>query len=247
MIRTFFKSLLSYPTCRMPKGCWVYAIGDIHGRADLLEQAFEKIDLDRSRGNFDTYHQVFLGDYVDRGPQSKTVIDLLIARLNETKAIALRGNHESLLVDSFESSATLKRWSYLGGLETMMSYGLPIKIRNSGPLLERLRADWEHAFPMGHRKFLSQLQYSASIGDYFFAHAGVRPGVSLDSQEPADLMWIRDEFLNSNRWHGKYIVHGHTPSESPIVLPNRMCIDTGAYITGNLTCVKLFDEQVVFL
>lgn len=247
MIRNFFKSLLPFPKHRIPEGCSVYAVGDIHGRADLLEQAFEKIDLDRSRGSFDTYQELFLGDYVDRGPDSRTVVDLLIARVGATRAIALRGNHESLLEGSFESSATLRHWSYLGGLETMMSYGLPIKVRGSSAFPEKLRADWEYAFPSNHRNFLSQLQYSASIGDYFFAHAGVRPGVSLENQKPADLMWIRDDFLNSNRWHGKFVVHGHTPSETPIVLPNRMCIDTGAYITGNLTCVKLFEEQIVFL
>lgn len=242
-----FKSLFKVPIPSVPVGSVIYAIGDVHGRADLLEQAFEKIEKDRSLRSFDTCYEVYLGDYVDRGPASKGALDLLIARTKNPGVVALRGNHEDVMLGTLEHPDALEKWRSVGGAETMMSYGLSGDLGKSRVSELELFANWLDVVPESHRTFLAGLNHSISIGDYFFAHAGVRPGISLEQQKPRDLMWIREEFLKSNKWHGKYIVHGHTPTERPDLRLNRMGIDTGAYITGKLTCLKLFESEKVFI
>lgn len=230
---------------QVPHGVRVYAIGDIHGRADLLEQMFKRIDADFAQAPVPHRIEVFLGDYVDRGPASRQVLDLLIGRgarhLIERgrthQTIFLKGNHEALLVDFIAHPSTLGDWQRLGGLETLMSYGLAAFINKR--IHAELATAFDKALPPSHRRFLDDLKPSFVCGDYFFVHAGVRPGVALEKQRAEDLLWIRQEFLFCEEAFGKIIVHGHTPVMQPDIRPNRINIDTGAYATGRLSCLVL--------
>lgn len=180
-----------------------------------------------------------LGDYVDRGPASREVLDLLAGNPFPTPYVALKGNHEAVVEGFLEAGAGGDLWRKFGGLETLHSYGVPVADvmmgRNFDVAAERLRA----ALPDAHRAFLTSLRTSYTHDGYFFCHAGVRPGVALAQQTEADLLWIREDFLGSTVDFGKIVVHGHTPVEAPDVRPNRINIDTGAFITGQLTCVVL--------
>jgi diadenosine tetraphosphatase ApaH/serine/threonine PP2A family protein phosphatase len=223
----------------------IYAIGDIHGRLDLLERAIAAIRYDVEEHG-PAALTVTLGDYIDRGPQSRGVLDRLIENPFPTSYVALKGNHETLLEAFLADSATGPHWRQQGGVETLRSYGIQV-----GGLLgasfatarDQLRA----ALPASHTQFLSSLKTSISRGKYFFCHAGVRPGVPLERQSDDDLLWIRDTFLSSCMDFGKIVVHGHTPSAEPDVLPNRIGIDTGAFATGRLTCVVLSGGAPRFL
>lgn len=228
---------------RVPDGTVLYVVGDIHGRADRLEAVQEKIDRDPQRLDSDRCIEVYLGDYVDRGPDSRRVLTGLIKRSNERNIITLRGNHEQIMGEALADERVIEDWRPLGGLATISSYGVRVAARPTADQLLELHQEWVDAVPDAHRAFLSTLVNWASEGDYFFAHAGVRPGVPLEDQSADDLLWIRDLFLNSAQWHGKVVVHGHTPVKVPEFLPNRINIDTGAYITGNLTCLRLVGEQ----
>lgn len=224
----------------------VYAIGDIHGRLDLLERAIAAIgrDTDRHGGEALT---VTLGDYIDRGPASRGVIERLAANPFPTPYIALKGNHETLLEAFLTDPGGGEHWRRLGGLETLHSYGVPVADlmlgRNYAEASQRLR----EALPPHHLDFLRSLKTSHSLGGYFFCHAGVRPGVPLERQNDDDLMWIRDEFLSSTIDFGKTIVHGHTPVDAPDIRKNRINIDTGAFASGRLTCVVLEESGPRFL
>ena len=224
----------------------LYVIGDIHGRLDLLDQMIVAIHRDvEERGA--GARTVTLGDYVDRGPASRGVLDCLVGKPFPTPLVALKGNHEALLQGFLANPAVGKHWRSLGGAETLYSYGVPVgRLRTEQNYIEaadRLRA----ALPAEHLTFLQSLKTSYSHGKYFLCHAGVRPGVPLDNQEEEDLLWIRDEFLNSKMDFGKIIVHGHTPRPEPEVLPNRINVDTGAFATGRLTCAVLQDDGHRFL
>lgn len=247
MIRSLLRYFSDVPVPKVPDGSVIYVVGDIHGRADLLEQKIETIENDRNLRRFDTYQEIYLGDYVDRGPGSPRVLDLLIARTAIPGVVTLRGNHEHVMGGTFAQPELLERWRFMGGLETMMSYGLSYELAKGGSSTLQLHAKWLEAVPQAHKEFLEGLVYSISVGDYFFAHAGIRPGIALERQDPRDLMWIREIFLQSKRWHGLFVVHGHTPTEKPDFQHNRLGIDTGAYITGNLTVLKLFGTEKVIL
>ena len=179
----------------MPDGVRVYAVGDIHGRVDLLEQLLKGIDEDLKRAPVPQSVEVFLGDYVDRGPASRQVLDLLIEREKRHRTIFLKGNHETLLTNFIASPAHAWRLAALGGLETLMSYGLAPLINADARSQLELADAFDEALPASHRKFLSGLKPSFTCGDYFFVHAGVRPGIALEKQREADLLWIRHEFL----------------------------------------------------
>ncbi len=230
---------------RVPNGVRVYAIGDIHGRADLLDQMFKRVDADFVQAPVSHRIEVFLGDYVDRGPASRQVLELLIERgrphqIERGKthqSIFLKGNHEALLVDFIAHPSTLDDWQRLGGLETLMSYGLAPFINKR--MRAELAAEFDKALPPSHKNFLSDLKTSFICGDYFFVHAGVRPGIALEKQRQEDLLWIRQEFLFCEEDFGKVVVHGHTPVQQPEVRSNRINIDTGAYATGRLSCLVL--------
>jgi serine/threonine protein phosphatase 1 len=215
----------------------IYAIGDIHGRLDLLDRAIAAIHRDvEKRGP--AALTVTLGDYVDRGPQSRGVLDRLIENPFPTPYVPLKGNHETLLEDFLADAATGAHWSQQGGLATLQSYGIQVG-GVLGMAYAKARDQFQAALPTAHMEFLRALRISFASGRYFFCHAGVRPGIPLERQRESDMLWIRDEFLTSTVNFGKIIVHGHTPVPEPEVLPNRIGIDTGAFATGRLTCVVL--------
>ena len=220
----------------------LYAIGDVHGRLDLLERAIQAIDRDvAERGG--TALTVTLGDYIDRGPQSRGVIERLSVNPFPTPYVALKGNHETLLEAFLADPSVGAHWRRLGGLETIASFGVPVQQLMLGRNYEDAAAQLRQALTQQHRDFLASLKTSVVVGRYFLCHAGIRPGVPLDRQREDDLLWIRDEFLNSTEDFGKIVVHGHTPVAEPEVLPNRINIDTGAFMTGRLTCVVLEKDR----
>lgn len=232
---------------RVPDGVSIYAIGDVHGRSDLLDRAFSRIDADLATNPPRRAIQVFLGDYIDRGPDSFGVLDRLINRGQTHEVVCLKGNHELFLLEFLRDPSMLKHWRQYGGLDTLMSYGVAPQFNASEAELEALADRLFQAMPVRQRDFLSGLTTSFSCGDYFFVHAGVRPRVPLDQQREQDLLWIRDEFLQSEQDFGKIIVHGHTPVDEPDVRANRINIDTGAYATGRLTCLILERDKRWFI
>ena len=232
---------------RVPDGVRVYAIGDIHGHLDLLDQVLARIDAHLADNPISQPIEVFLGDYVDRGPQSRVVLDRLIERSHTHRTIFLKGNHEVLLATFPTDPNILDEWRKYGGLETLMSYGLKPSAKRSPSQYPELAAALEHALPQSHRDFLSELKTHFVCGDYFFVHAGVRPNVSLHLQSENDLLWIRDDFLKYEKPFDKIIVHGHTPVPAPEIRSNRINIDTGAYATGKLTCLVLESDQLDFI
>jgi calcineurin-like phosphoesterase family protein len=232
---------------RIPGGMRIYAIGDLHGRADLLERLLAKIDQDLTAHPIRRAVQVFLGDYVDRGPSSRDVITRLIDRAHLHETVFLQGNHEVIFQEFLDNPQVFEHWRQFGGLDTLMSYDVKVPLRMTAAQLADLSAATYDALPPSHRSFLNQLIPWFSCGSYFFVHAGVRPGVALDAQRQEDLYWIREEFLNHERSFGKIIVHGHTPVDEPDIRPNRINIDTGAYATGRLTCLILEGSERRFL
>jgi len=231
----------------VPDGTRVYCVGDIHGRDDLLLEMAERIAADMETRSFDHAVTVFLGDYVDRGPGSMRVVERLACGEWPTPMIALAGNHEDLLMAFLEDEGVLEVWRSLGGLETLHSYGVNVGLAMAGRDFKAVQAAFAAVFPERHRHFLHRLENSTHIGDYFFCHAGVRPGVPLNRQDRNDLLTIRDTFLSSEAEHGKLVVHGHTPSLAPEIRPNRIGIDTAAYATNRLTCLVLEKDQRRFL
>ncbi|RXT47727.1 metallophosphoesterase family protein [Bradyrhizobium betae] len=237
----------SAPKPRLPDGIRIYAISDIHGCSDLLKTMFEVIDRDlMTIGRRRALH-VFLGDYIDRGPDSSGTIDLLIDRARRHESIFLKGNHEEFLFEVLRDPEMLQNWRQYGGLQTLSSYGIqpPLNptVEEQKELIDRLAL----AIPMHHRMFFERLRTRFVCGDFFFVHAGIKPGLPLASQREEDLLWIRDEFLLSERKHEKYIIHGHTPVREPDIRPNRANIDTGAYATGNLTLLTIQGHQLLAL
>jgi serine/threonine protein phosphatase 1 len=232
---------------RVPTGMRVYAIGDVHGRSDLLGEIFSRIDADLKADPAPRVLQVLLGDCVDRGPSSRKVIDLIISRSRTHETHCLKGNHEALLLNFLHDPDTLPAWEKVGGIETLDSYGLAPLLKELPRHPAELAVYFDLALPKSHRQFLAQLKTSFVCGDFFFAHAGVRPGIPLVDQREMDLLWIRREFLTHEREFGKIIVHGHTPVAKPEVRSNRINIDTGAFATGCLTCLKLDGGEIDFL
>jgi serine/threonine protein phosphatase 1 len=222
-------------------------VGDIHGRDDLLREMAERVEADMRTRSFDLTVTVFLGDYVDRGLGSRHVVERLSRNEWPTPTIALTGNHEDLLLAFLEDEGVLEAWRSLGGLATLHSYGVKVGPAMVGRDFKAVQQEFAGRLPEGHRHFLETLKLSTTIGDYFFCHAGVRPGVSLERQLRDDLLTIRDAFLSSEADHGKVVVHGHTPSLTPEICPNRIGIDTAAYATNRLTCLVLESEKRCFL
>jgi serine/threonine protein phosphatase 1 len=217
----------------------VYAIGDIHGRSDLLDRMVDEIARDLKARPAGDCLTVTLGDYVDRGQDSRGVLDRLAGNPFPTPFVALKGNHEVLLETFLRDPATADQWRRLGGLETLQSYGVPVASVMIGRDYREAAAALRAAVPGEHVAFLGSLKTSLTVGSYFLCHAGVRPGIALERQGVDDLLWIREPFLSSRVGFGKIIVHGHTPTDAPEILPNRINIDTGAFMTGRLTCAVL--------
>jgi serine/threonine protein phosphatase 1 len=234
-----------------PAGRVFYVIGDIHGRADLLEDLLNQIIGDAERLEDGVEREIiFLGDYVDRGPDSRLVIDMVLAARSDRRfaaVTALKGNHEDALLRFLRDANVWPVWSQYGAHETLIAYGVAPPPANGNIeqwALARLRL--EAAIPPDHLAFLEGLELSATRGDYFFVHAGVRPGVPLEHQSERDMLSIRDEFITCPEPFDKVVVHGHTVGE-PYLGANRIALDTGAYASGVLTAIKLKDGERTLL
>jgi serine/threonine protein phosphatase 1 len=237
------------PKQGIPKGRTVYAVGDIHGRADLLLRLYALILEDAGKTGPSEKTIIYLGDYLDRGPYVRETLDLLTSDpLRGFDSHYLLGNHERLFLSFLEDPRTLQLWMDLGGQSTLLSYGVQPPGSGFPPQrAEQIRREIITAMPRKHHRFLHQLELYLQLGDYLFVHAGIRPGISLEKQNAEDLLWIRDEFLASKAEHPLRVVHGHTIREEIQNRPNRIGIDTGAYATGNLTCAVFENFQVRFL
>lgn len=237
----------------------VYAIGDIHGEIRLLDRLLDRIadDARHHLRHGTKVVLVFLGDYVDRGPDSRAVLDRLIALPAALPAGGacrfLRGNHEAGMVDFLRSPRHGAHWLAFGGSETLASYGIPALAEGNGSArLQALGQELERQLPPAHRHFLDRLESHAVYGDYVFVHAGLRPGVRLDRQKRDDMMWIREPFLSSLRGGRHTVVHGHTITDQVSFHPHpetplRIGVDTGAYASGVLSAVRLHghDRHVI--
>jgi serine/threonine protein phosphatase 1 len=192
--------------------------------------------------------EIYVGDYIDRGPDARRVVEIVSgsAPLCDRR-ICLMGNHEQILLDFLADPGVISSWMSLGGLETLLSYGLRAKLSLRPDEAKEIHAELLARLPPAHERFIRELPLSFSCGDYFFVHAGVRPGIGLAAQRPDDLLWIREPFLTSTRNFGAIVVHGHTPATAPVILPNRIGIDAGAYVTGLLTCLVLQGKELRFL
>ena len=226
---------------RVPDGSVVYAIGDVHGCTEQLDALHEAIVDDASKRAATRRVLVWLGDYVDRGPDSRGVIDRLLSPPAGFDAFALKGNHEQFLLDFLIDPSIGPHWMMNGGAETLASYNIPIMDgcyfrADRWDALSRALRD---ALPPAHRRLLDRLRPSHREGDYLFVHAGIRPGTPLDEQALDDLLWIRGEFLFSEADHGAIVVHGHTISDEPQIRPNRIGIDTGSFFSDRLTALVL--------
>jgi serine/threonine protein phosphatase 1 len=233
----------------VPPGSRVYAVGDIHGRVDLLRALHRLIQEDASRRQAPRNVVVYLGDYIDRGAESPGVIDLLLNQpLRGFERVHLKGNHEDTLLQFLDDTGVGPAWLLYGGAETLQSYGVrPPRATSPREDMVRAQSELKQKLPERHRQFMAGLELTHAEGDFLFAHAGVRPGIPLDQQLEQDLLWIRDEFLLSDAEFGKIVVHGHTITSRPDVQPNRIGIDTGAFASGTLTCLVLAGTELAFL
>jgi serine/threonine protein phosphatase 1 len=222
---------------RVPEEVRIYAVGDVHGRADLLAPLLSQIEADAAGHPISRPIAVFVGDYIDRGPASKEVIELLLAWRRRKEAVFLKGNHEDFLLKFLQNAAVLDDWRHCGGLKTLIAYGLKPPISPTPFEQAQLARDLARVLPETHRAFLQALELSFTCGDFLFVHAGVRPLIPIEQQAEDDLLWIREEFLLWEREFEKIVVHGHTPVHEPDIRANRINIDTGAFATGRLTCM----------
>jgi len=234
----------------VPDGHRIYAVGDIHGRADLLHRLQALIAEDAAGASENIQKTViYLGDYVDRGLESKAVIDLLAADSPADLAtICLKGNHEETMLLFLDDVTIGPAWFAMGGDATAYSYGVGLpKGLSQKARFDHVWHELHQRIPATHISFLSELRLTYTIGDYMFVHAGVRPGVALDQQNTEDLLWIRDEFLSATAGWDKVIVHGHSASHRPQSLPHRIGVDTGAYATNVLTSLVIEGRERRFL
>jgi diadenosine tetraphosphatase ApaH/serine/threonine PP2A family protein phosphatase len=232
----------------LPEGLRIYAVGDIHGRFDLLQALAAQIERDCKKAPVARAIEVYLGDYVDRGPDTRDVVEWLIETppLGD-KRICLMGNHEDLLLRALGDGSAMPNWLFNGGGQTIASYLRDGVRRADLETAGDFRAAFLDALPAKHRAFFASLPRTAVFGGYLFVHAGIQPGRALEDQDPEDLIWIREAFLDSEEDFGRIVVHGHTPVSAPDVRSNRINIDTGAVFSGRLTCVALEGKTRRFL
>ncbi len=237
-----------------PQGARIYAIGDSHGCIEKLVDLRAAILEDSARADAAGPAAarrvvVYLGDYIDRGPASREVLDLLIEQpLAGFESVHLLGNHEAFMLQFLDEAGDPLNWILNGGDATLSSYGVEIGQLSLGSAEgEGLRAALARRVPRKHRAFLSNLRPRHVEGDYLFVHAGIRPGVAIEAQDLEDLIWIREPFLGSNADHGKIVVHGHTPGQAPVIRANRIGIDTGACYGGKLTTLVLEESRRRFI
>ncbi len=231
---------------QLEPGLRIYAIGDIHGCIDQLRELLDAIDDDVRLFSPQSHRIVFLGDYVDRGPANFDVVEYLIGLKNSSRdCIFLRGNHDDRFTGFCKHPEAIAegylRW---GGIPTLRDYGV---IQEPGESIQSLSERFRNGIPAHHYQFMDQLPLTYVCGDYFFCHAGVRPGTALEDQLDHDLLWIRHDFLMHDEPFTKIVVHGHTPVEEPEVKSNRINVDTRCFDTGRLTAVVLEGNDHRFL
>lgn len=230
------------------RGYRAYVVGDVHGRLDLLEQLLAKVESEREARPARKTLLVFLGDLIDRGPQSAEVVERLRTYASDdVRTVFLLGNHEEVLLRILEGDTWLiPSWLRFGGTQCLESYGVrPAKIE--GKSHERALAIVREAIPPAHEKFLKSFVDTCRFGDFLFVHAGIRPGVPIENQLQEDLRWIREDFLLDRSDHGCVVVHGHTIRPQVEELPNRIGIDTGAYSSGVLTALVIEGSEHWYL
>jgi serine/threonine protein phosphatase 1 len=233
----------------LPHGKRIYAIGDIHGRLDLLEQLIAAIRADNDRRPAAEVTLILLGDLVDRGPDSAAVVGYCrkFASLSE-RFVVLKGNHEAAMVQALRGSRrTLAAWLRMGGDITLQSWGVDVAAIHDGASTKLMR-EARGAVTQGVLAWLDNLPLSMRLGDYLFVHAGIRPGIKLARQKETDLLWIGEPFLESDIDHEVVVVHGHTVTpDGPAFRNNRIGIDTGAYYTDRLTALVLDGAEIATL
>jgi serine/threonine protein phosphatase 1 len=229
------------PQCNRP----TYAIGDIHGRGDLLEPLIDLIKKDIAEDGLSGERPVlvFLGDYIDRGPSSRAVVDQIIGLKADPnlEVKTLKGNHEEALLLFLQGAEFGRTWINHGGANTLSSYQIqPPNSRSAAEEFERARAALHEAMGPRQLAFFRALEPYHQQDDYVFVHAGIRWGIAIEKQSEQDLLWIRKGFLEVDERSDYVVVHGHTPAERPFLGNGRIGIDTGAYATGVLTAVRLW-------
>ncbi|MBP7064871.1 metallophosphoesterase [Ferrovibrio sp.] len=243
---------LAQPAGWTPEGTRIYAIGDIHGRADLLARMYQAIADDvAENAPASNVHVVLLGDLVDRGLHSRAVVELAMQpplALPGLTHTVLMGNHEQLLLDFHADGRGAELWLEQGGMATLASYDCQLPMGSlSKQQAARLHIEFRERLPQRHALFLAQCPKQLLLGDYLFVHAGIRPGRPLDRQTDTDRLWIREPFLNNPGPFEKIVVHGHNITSQPDQHPHRIGIDTGAYATGILSAVILEQNTCRFL
>lgn len=237
-LRSLLRSPTPAPAAALPEGTRVYAVGDIHGRADLFAALIAAIDADDGARQPAQTCIVLLGDLIDRGPDSAGVIQLARDWQARRPVRILMGNHEEMLLDALSKEEVMRHFLRYGGRETLLSYPIdPLAYTRAelGEVVAMAKA----AIPPEDLEFIRGFEDQIALGDYLFVHAGIRPGVELDQQRTSDLRWIREPFLSHEGSLGPVVVHGHTITDAPVVRANRIGIDTGAYASGCLTALGL--------
>ena len=238
---------VDFKHARGPDRLRVYAIGDVHGRLDLLQEMHRRIQAENDKTPPFDWVIVHLGDYVDRGPDSKGVLDLLVSAQKKThRMLAIAGNHDIGFLEFLATGAPNGIFAYNGGRQTALSYGVSIDFSDLRSIAVGREA-LLRAIPSTHVEFLRGLKLSMVFGDFFFCHAGIRPGIDLDKQDSEDLVWIRQQFLDEPRLYSKVIIHGHTPVTDVEIRPNRINLDTGAVFSGRLSALAIDAENKFFL
>lgn len=238
-------SVDAYPPA--PDGSTIYVVGDIHGRLDLLRDVHRGIDADKDSAGATDAIEVYLGDYIDRGPQAADVVSELIGRSKTGPTAFLRGNHEQLLLDFLDGRDVLSQWKAVGALPTLLSYGLQARLLGGDTGEEEVREALRQRLPAEHLEFLAGTGSYLKMDPYLMVHAGLRPGIRLEDQHAADILGIRNDFLDYDGDLGYLVVHGHTPVEEPDFRRNRINIDTGAFATNRLTCLRIDVEGASLL
>lgn len=230
-----------------PEGFTIYVVGDVHGCLDLLVGVQRLIDQDRAKSDPGRTAEIYLGDYIDRGPDSAGVVSRLIARVRDANAVFLRGNHDQILLDFLDGADCLEQWRALGGTATLLSYGVAASLLTHSAPTEVVRDALKENIPPDHRSFYDQTGSYMQVGPYLMVHAGIRPGIGLEDQKTADLLGIRQDFLQYDGDFDFIVVHGHTPVEAPELRRNRINIDTGAFATNRLTCLRIGEDGPTML